>query len=257
MAFEAATSNDLSSLIVGQPGNLHVVVSDNTPLPEGGGAFQNFSFGQLSNGVWAFQATGGAIGTTGVYTIPTSGGTPNVIADNTTAVPGGSGDFVSLSSPSLNGTRLAFYGTDASGNPGLYTSSGGTLSVLANSSSGLTIGGAPVTSFGNNVALDGTHDAFLASNSLGTALFADFGNGVHDILDTTQLLDGKTISSLIFSKNSLDGNSVGFTATFSDGSSGVFLATVVPEPGSLALGMIACGGGFFIVRRRRQTQLAG
>jgi hypothetical protein len=67
------------------------------------------------------------------------------------------------------------------------------------------------------------------------------------VLDLNDLLDGRTITNLSFSRFGFEGDELVFDATFSDNSRGIFLATasvaaVVPEPGSLVLLVSALAG---------------
>lgn len=78
------------------------------------------------------------------------------------------------------------------------------------------------------------------------------------VIGTGDLLLGRTITSLTFSREGLnDSGQLTFTAFFDDGTSGVFLATpgaaAVPEPGQIALMACLIGTGIGLLRRRRQS----
>ena len=65
------------------------------------------------------------------------------------------------------------------------------------------------------------------------------------MIDLTDTLEGKAISSFTFSRRGLSGNEFVFFADFLDGSEGVFLTTV-PEPALAPLFAI-----LLMLRRRR------
>ena len=101
------------------------------------------------------------------------------------------------------------------------------------------------------MSADGPFVAFQANFTGGSGIFVYDGTSVLNVMDTTQLLEGKTISSFLFGPDSLSGNYVTFQATFSDATRGVYVAqfTPVPEPGhALVVGVIGLG---WLSRRRR------
>lgn len=79
------------------------------------------------------------------------------------------------------------------------------------------------------------------------------------VIGTGDLLLGRTITSLTFSREGFNDNGqLAFTALFDDGTSGVFLASplaAVPEPGSFALlvGVMLAGGSATLRLRRKRT----
>jgi hypothetical protein len=103
-----------------------------------------------------------------------------------------------------------------------------------------------ITRFGafDNVAIDGGVVAFIGSpdNSTQGGIFAASGGSIIEVISPGDTLDGRTVASLSFSDDRpLSGRDLVFTANFSDGSTGLFLAAV-PEPevaGLAAIGLIA------------------
>jgi hypothetical protein len=70
------------------------------------------------------------------------------------------------------------------------------------------------------------------------------------------MLDGLTVSGLSFGLTSLSGNQVVFVANFTNSTSGVYLATAVPEPvGMLALCAVAAAT-VRLVRRARGRDIS-
>jgi hypothetical protein len=172
-----------------------------------------------------------------------------VVADLNTAIPGGTGNFTDFDYPSLEGASVAFkaYG---SGQKGVYSDVGGSLGVVADLNTPIPDGTGNFTDFGYIVSLDGGNVAFQAEGASGQkGIYTNVGRSLNKVIDLSDSLDGKTIWWLYMGPEALSGNSVAFLAAFTDNSSGVFTATVVPEPSALALaalgllGLALCGRG--------------
>ena len=76
------------------------------------------------------------------------------------------------------------------------------------------------------------------------------------IIMTGDTLDGAIVDGVYFSRNGLNNKGqIAFTATLSDGTSGVFVATPIPEPSALILLVIgiSCSLGYVWRSRRRAT----
>jgi hypothetical protein len=135
------------------------VADQNTPIPHGSGTFTGFSAPVLSGGNVAFRATG-ASGQEGIYLF--NGTSLTRMADLTTAIPDGSGDiFTSVGGPLLSGGNVAFRGTGASGQEGIYLFNGTALARVADrytlvpSGIGTFRGFSGVALSGSNLALEG------------------------------------------------------------------------------------------------------
>jgi hypothetical protein len=108
--------------------DLSVVADFSTPIPGGAGNFTDFHPPDLSGDNIAFLGTDGQ-GSPGIYL--NSGDQLTVVADRNTPIPGGSGNFISFLSRAVSGNRVAFLGSDGDSQVGIYTSVGGSLSVVA------------------------------------------------------------------------------------------------------------------------------
>ena len=90
-------------------------------------------------------------------------------------------------------------------------------------------------------------------------IYVDSGDILQKVIDLSDLLDGKTLSSFEFTFDGMSGLSLVFGAVFTDGSVGIFRADAVvagvpeptiSEPATLALfGLGLTGLGY--MRRRR------
>ena len=207
----------------------------------------------------------------------TTGGVFESIADTVnTIIPGTTSTiFDSLSEPSIDNGAAVFGGSDASGNEGIYTDLGGTLRVVADEST--TVPGRFETFVGfdlndtsiegSTIIFEGDFDISIASIiGLGdveasgfsgeTGLFLELNGNLVKLIDTNDTLDGKSITDLnIHIDGAISGDKVAFSASFSDGTEGIYVA-VIPEP-SISL-LLASGVTSALLinalRRRRRRR---
>jgi hypothetical protein len=98
--------------------------SGTTTIPSGTGTFSNFGgHASLSGSNLAFYGTGSG-GQSGVYL--RTNGSPAKLADSSTAIPNGTGNFTGFGlgaipgDPCVNGDSVAFFGAGSGGQQGLY-----------------------------------------------------------------------------------------------------------------------------------------
>jgi hypothetical protein len=163
VAFFGNGSGGQSGIYVGD-GTLAKVADENTAIPDGTGNFISVGFTpSISGGDVAFRGTGSG-GQQGIYV---GDGTLATVADLNTAIPGGTGNFLSFSSPlSTFGGDVAFRGFGSGGQTGIYAEINGVLDVIID----------------NNDTLDGKAVAFLSLGTRGLdgqniAFFATFADG--------------------------------------------------------------------------------
>jgi len=184
------------------------------------------------------------------------------VADSSTPVPGGSGNFAGFNfEPSLDRGNVAFQGSGSSfGQQGIYTDIGG-LGVVADTSTAIPGGSGNFVST-NRPSLDGGDVAFKGFGSIGTSgdhgIYTDIGGSLMKVVDLSDMLDGKTLSFLSSGGEALSGNQIAFFAQFTDGSKGIYVATAVPEPSAETLGFpsipIALGSGIVAAGVGLETQ---
>ena len=108
-------------------GALQTVADRDTPIPGGTGTFAFFrSEVSISSGSVAFVGHG-ASGHEGIYTDHDG---LSIVADSSTPIPGGSGDFSELRGIWLDQANVAFWGQSASGACGIYLFDNGSLSCI-------------------------------------------------------------------------------------------------------------------------------
>ena len=240
---------DSRGIYLSTAGSLNRVADTTLPIPEGVGNFEDMFLGDLSAASVVFFATGQNF-QSGIYL--GKAGTVSAIADTSTPVPGGPGAFIFFgASPSISGNNIAFLGLDGSSDPGVYLSSGGNLQLIAGTNTPLPGGAGNFTLFTNGLSVSGSNVAFVAGDAQ-KGIYALMGGSLRKVIAIGDPLDGKTISGLGFGPRGLEGSQVLVSASFTDASTGVFLATL-PEPSafsSLAIGLVALLG---CSRRRTRT----
>jgi hypothetical protein len=216
------------------------IVDTATAIPGGSGNFTSFIPGNpvapaLDGANVAFFGAGSGE-QQGIYsasiTIP---GNPVRVVDRTTAIPGGSGNFTSFIpgnpvAPAIDGTRVAFFGAGSAGQQGIYVSDSaipGNPVKIANAATVIPGGIGNFTGFGD-VSISATDVAFLGFGNGGQqGIYALTENSLVKVVDLTDILNGRAITSLKFAQTGLSGDPVAFQATFADGSQGIYTAAIV------------------------------
>lgn len=187
--------------------------------------------------------------------------------------PGGVIDTFAM--PSMSGTDLAFYGVDAGGSPGIYAYIDGELETMASTFSNVPGGGGvKFSDFGELSFVDG-QAAFLGTDANGEkgiylgppGELAGGGPGpgggfqvnALPVIQGGDLLDGRIVADLGFSRFGYDGTSVAFSAVFTDGTAGIYVASMgaaVPEPATYVMAGIGLAVLVPLAWRRRLRRAA-
>ena len=191
---------------------------------------------ELDNGNVVFRGGGG------VYT--NLGGSLRLVADTNTAIPGGAENFSDFDRAVIDGDMIAFVGNttgDSSGIEGVYLESGGILSAVVDDMTLIPEGAGFFTNFSpliNHISLDDGNIAFVAEGSsgqMGIYLFSD--ETLSRIVDANMnFAAGKSVETFWLSPEGLSGTSIAFRITFTDKSTGVYLAqTVISIPATIEI----------------------
>jgi hypothetical protein len=210
------------------PVNVHAglsVVADlATPVPGGVGNFSVFNSpvasGAGGGGFLASEAT-----QEGVYTI--IGGSPVLVADLSTAIPGGVGNFTGFGNPiSLGGGDVAFRGLGSEGQSGIYTFIGGTLAVAADENTAIPGGSGNFTAFGNPISLGGGDVVFRGLGFGGqSGIYTFIGGTLAVVADLNTAIPGGSGNFTVLSSSviaSLGGGDLAFLGLGSGGQSGIY-----------------------------------
>jgi hypothetical protein len=110
------------------------------------------------------------------------------------------------------------------------------------------------------ISFDDSNIAFIGhgSNIFEDGIYTNIGGALMKVIDTSDFLDGKTISTLFFGPEGLSGNSLVFSAAFTDGSQAIYRAgAILDTPKSVpesttTLGVLALGffGASSLLKRK-------
>jgi hypothetical protein len=209
--------SDQAGIFLLENGSLQIVADVFTYIP---GATVPVKF-------WRFDApviSGGQIAFWGQYpAFPLQegiyfkdGGPLQVVADVSTLVPGGTGTFQSAfdSRPSIDSGNVAFLSRSPT-HPGVYTSRGGVLRVVADLKTPIPSGQGTFASF-EEVSISGASVAFVGQGAGQQGVYSDLGGTLHAEADLKTILPGGgpddrgTASSL--RGPALDGENLAFVA---------------------------------------------
>ena len=139
------------------------------------------------------------------------------------------------------------------GGGGLYTADGNSLVYIVNVGDSIDDISLTINSLGGCASIDGDRILFsatLADSRRGLYLWQ--AGSISTLIDTTRTLDGTALTGLSFQSNqSLQGDEFTFVASFSDGTTGIYLATI-PEPATALL--LLTGVGCLVGRHRQRQQ---
>ncbi len=230
-----------------QSGALSVVADRNTPIPSGPGTFNDFFDCDLDQGRVVFSAGGTGLHR-GIY-LSGTGGALTRLYDTTMVVPGGNGgNFTGFARTVLSGGRVAFYG-QGGGQEGVYSDISGAMQVVANHNTPPP--GVSWAAFGGFgfVSLDEGVVAFGAISGGGafSGVFSTHTGVLDNVVASGDLLDGRIVADAAMGAQAIDGNSMAIWVSFTDGSQGIYMATI-PAPGALALFGLA---GLLAARRKK------
>jgi hypothetical protein len=221
---DPGSAPDQAALILHTSAGNSLILSGSTSAPHITRAFSNQFPGTTSRIAYGIKALGVV---TSLF-LKQDDATIKV-ADVLTSIPGGVGRFTSFGDPSVGTQLMVFRGLGAEGQQGIYRKYDALPLEKVIDLSSPAPAGASFTNFSDPATHPAGPAAFVATQDNGIrALYIDTTR----VLDTTELLDGKALSSISISRDAVGGSTsidVAFKATFIDGSEGIY-AVAVPEP---------------------------
>ncbi|MEB3281395.1 MAG: choice-of-anchor tandem repeat NxxGxxAF-containing protein [Lyngbya sp.] len=226
----------------------------NDPIPNQTEIFDFFLFPDINNnGTVVFDGRKENRSSNGIY--KSEGGVLTTIVDNNTPVPNSTGTFSNASYPRLNQNgNVAFFGSQFSDNNtltniGVYTDIGG-INLVADTNTPIPNGVGNFITFASDAESTPT-DSFpsdlLSLDDNGVVAFVGVGseeqqgiytnlNGeLETVIDLNTPLEGKIIQDLAFGPEGLSGNQIAFSALFTDGTEGIYVANFAPVSLSLTV----------------------
>jgi hypothetical protein len=161
-----------------------------TPIPGGTGIFSSFGLSAVSAGTMAFAGGNSSTGDSGIYTM--TGTTVAKIADKNTPIPDGTGNFTSFSGRvAIHNGTVAFMGTGASSQVGVYTSNGSTITTIADT--GTTAPGAGHTFFTFAYpAISSEGVTFIGQAGPVVGIYTTIGGTLTKVVDSQETYPGST-----------------------------------------------------------------
>jgi hypothetical protein len=214
----------------------HLIAMTGDPIPNGDGAtFTGFSDPVIDAGLVAFRGADGLSGHVGTYTWTAADGL-DVVADLSTPIPDGEGNFTGFGALFINGIMstadgdVAFRGDGADGQSGVYARIDGTFIRVADTNTEAP-GGGTFTSFQDDwVSIDDGRVAFVAFVGVDAALYLWDDGEIHRVIGPDDVLDNRIVANVAIGPQALSGPSIAFRVIFGDGGHAVYLALVIDAP---------------------------
>ncbi len=232
------TSPTIEGIYTDNGGSLAAVADLATAIPSGSGVFTDLppcpagacNGLDFNNGNVAF----GGLGTSsqqGIYT--TLGGTLRRVAAKGMTLPGiGVVTGFGGNSPAIDGDDVLFI-ADSGADRAIFVenqNSIGTFALIAdNLSTPIPDGSGNFTQMG----VAGIDEGFVAFRGFGTSqdgIYTTLGGTLRKVVDLSDIIDGKTVSSFGVNRYLISGNKITFQANFTDSSKGIFVAEVPVGP---------------------------
>lgn len=161
-------------------------------------------------------------GVHGIFNYNLNSASLDVVADRSTPMPGGAGNFSSFGhrSPSLNSGNQAFFGSNQYG-AGIYLNSSG-LSVIADTATAIPSGVGSFIGFDVNPSVHDGNVAFLGKGMSNQEGIYSSQGGLHKIADTNTAIPGGLGNYSQFTDPTLDNGHVAFSARGAFNQRGVY-----------------------------------
>jgi hypothetical protein len=249
-------------------GSLVRVADTTTVIPNGTGNFTSLNSNQALNGnVAVFRGTG-ASSQQGVYLRDLSNGANPLlrVTDRTLNLPGTANLITTIFEPTISGNAISFIASAGTGTQrvvrylwnGSNTTPAFTESVVTKTGDAVPEqGGLLFTGYQGFAPSDAGNLAVIGRFNNGadqTGIYFHDGTTLYRVIDTTQLLDNKGISSLLLGQDGVAGNTVTFQVLFTDNTQGIYSATFTPVPEPA--GLLGLAGLVWWGRRYRRQSAA-
>ena len=248
VAFEANNPSGKSGIYRIDTAGISTVADINTANPSGQGPFNYLGTARSSTSGIAFIANGvnsAGLYTQGIYLQGSNGIT--ALVDTTVPYPDG-GHFQGFSDFSIDGSDLAdSAGANSTGV--MFKIVNGVIYNVADFKDPAPGFAVPLTYMGT-VSLKNGSVAFLAGDNTREGLLSDYGDSLLNVIESGDVLDGKIVQYVSITDHSFDGSTIAVNVNFTDGTSGLFVATV-PEP---SWALLPLAGATTLLTRKRSAR---
>lgn len=185
-----------------------------------------------------------------------TGGVLSPLVNQYTPVPSHPGTFYTSINylSAMKAGRISFTGGAGGNTYGIYRAGGPSGPVRIADLTMSAPGGGIFSNVGlSAVDADGVV-AFEGTANGRQGLYLGDGASILRVIEATQTLDGKTLSSLSVGRDGIDNGVLAFRAFFTDSTQGLYtvdITSLIPEPASATLLATWITSGFAMIRRRR------
>lgn len=165
-------------------------------------------------------------------------GVTRIVVDPSTPMPGAGEPFAQIQSYYASQGNTVFGGANAIGDKeGIYLHTGSTIEVVVDQTTSIPGTTGTFKWFGSNaVSLDGSNVLFRGGGAnFNYGVYTNLGGSLTEVIHTGDTLDGKTIRDLEITEQSISGQTVVFTAVFTNGSRAVYRVDLVSPPKPLTI----------------------
>ncbi len=225
--------NDFNGIYSFNNGSLETVVDESTIFPD---AFSDFTLSgfntnpSISNSIILINPTGrfanSNMGANGLFTVNNE--VIELIAGTGTPIPNRNENFSQVRNPSISNGTVVFLGLDAAFTDSIYKFDNGVITTVADLSTAVPGGTGNFTRL-RSPAISNGLIVFEGSSSIGSGIYADFGNGLQKIVDQNDqgLLENASIRGVVFNgQDSFRNNKLAFLISSSDGNSVIYRADI-------------------------------
>jgi hypothetical protein len=268
VAFVAVGEGTQNGVYIASATGIARIADTATPIPGDTSTFQRFGSVKVDDGQVALS--GGDSSRSGYYLHDLSTGLLTRIVDTTTPVPGRAESFRGFTAGDLDGGQFAFLDTEPNyfNSAYVYESATGIISTVL--APGMPIpdgGGRLFTGDFNAISIDqgrlvvqsGGEDRLMTNgptepNYGFPGVYGYFGGPLEKVLANGDILDGHLVSTVRIGPESLSGDQVALLVSYAGGS-GIYIATLIPEPATLAILSIAFASLALIAHLRSRIRI--
>lgn len=208
---------------------IRLIANSQTPIPGGGGTFDNFSSPAVTESGVSFFASRTGHPPAGVGIYVSQNGVLRDAATTNTPVPDATGTFYGFGAPAMAGGTVTFHAIGTAGSDGIYAQTGsGKVSVVADLNTPVPgAAGRFQTFFSDDPSIDGDTVAFCAGYSQTQyGLFARVKGKIVRVVTTEDTINGQRVIYTGLTTNQLGGGVLAFYVVTGPGIFGIYTLPV-------------------------------